>query len=152
MFTFVTTVTVPTFPDLQTQYNATASQINWTIAIPALGLAVGPLVWSSISDTIGRRVIFIIGTLIAFLASIGAAKASNYSGYMAARFFQGFGTSPASIVGLAMLVIHRLDYTLYCHLVRLSLANTLLTKVPKNQRPILRLRERPEIRSLGCFH
>lgn len=41
MFTAITTITVPSFPDLQTQYNADLGQINWTVAIPALGLAVG---------------------------------------------------------------------------------------------------------------
>lgn len=41
MFTAITTITVPSFPELQTQYNASLSQINWTVAIPALGLAIG---------------------------------------------------------------------------------------------------------------
>lgn len=41
MFTAITTITVPSFPQLQTQYNASLGQINWTVAIPALGLATG---------------------------------------------------------------------------------------------------------------
>ena len=63
----------------------------------------GPLIWSSLADAYGRRLIFIIGTVIAFAASIGAAKASSYGGYMAARFFQGLGVSPAATVGLAII-------------------------------------------------
>lgn len=63
----------------------------------------GPLIWSSIADAVGRRVIFIAGTVIAFAATIGAAKAPNYGGYMAARFFQGLGVSPAATVGLAII-------------------------------------------------
>lgn len=43
------------------------------------------------------------GTIIAFAATIGAAKAPNYGGYMAARFFQGLGVSPAATVGLAII-------------------------------------------------
>lgn len=103
MFTYITTTTVPSFPELQTIYNLTADQVNWTVAIPALGLAVGPLFWSAIADSIGRRSIFIAGTVIAFAATIGAAKAADYGGYMAARFFQGFGVSPAATVGLAII-------------------------------------------------
>ena len=103
MFTYITTTTVPSFPELQTQYKITYSQVNWTVAIPALGLAVGPLIWSSLSDIYGRRVIFIIGTLMAFAATIGAAKSSAYGGYMAARFFQGLGVSPGATVGLACI-------------------------------------------------
>ncbi|KAL5403204.1 hypothetical protein PMIN03_010079 [Paraphaeosphaeria minitans] len=103
MFTYITTTTVPSFPALQEQYNLTAEEVNWTVAIPALGLALGPLFWSSFSDIIGRRIVFIAGTVVALAASIGAAMAPNYGGYMAARFFQGFGVSPAATVGLAIL-------------------------------------------------
>ncbi|EME77961.1 uncharacterized protein MYCFIDRAFT_50625 [Pseudocercospora fijiensis CIRAD86] len=103
MFTYITTTTVPSFPELQTRYNASLGEINWTVAIPALGLSVGPLIWSSPADIIGRRPIFIIGTTMAIAATIGAALADGYSGYMAARFFQGLGLSPASTVGLAII-------------------------------------------------
>lgn len=103
MFTYVTTTTVPSFPELQTQYNATLEQINWTVAIPALGLAVGPLIWSTPADIIGRRPIMIFGTIISIAATIGAAMAKDYPGYMAARFFQGLGVSPAATVGLAII-------------------------------------------------
>ncbi|KAG8527779.1 uncharacterized protein KY384_007933 [Bacidia gigantensis] len=103
MFTYITTTTVPSFPQLQDELGISYSQVNWTVAIPALGLAIGPLVWSSLSDIYGRRIIFIIGTLIAFFATIGAGKPSNYGGYMAARFFQGFGVSPGATVGMAVV-------------------------------------------------
>ena len=103
IFTYLTTTTVPSFGLLQEQYNITFSQVNWTVAIPALGLTVGPLIWSSLADIYGRRVIFITGTAIALVSTIGAAVAKTYSGYMAARFFQGFGVSPASTVGMAII-------------------------------------------------
>ncbi|KAF1972471.1 major facilitator superfamily transporter [Bimuria novae-zelandiae CBS 107.79] len=103
MFTYITTTTVPSFPELQEQYGLSAEEVNWTVAVPALGLALGPLFWSSFADIIGRRVIFISGTVVALAASIGAALAPTYNGYMAARFFQGFGVSPAATVGLAII-------------------------------------------------
>lgn len=103
MFTYITTTTVPSFLSLQEQFGISYSQVNWTLAIPALGLAVGPLIWSSLADIYGRRVIFIIGTLMAFGSTIGAALAPNYGGYMAARFFQGLGVSPGATVGLAAI-------------------------------------------------
>jgi len=84
-FTAITTITVPSFPQLQEQYGISYAQVNWTVAIPALGLTVGPLIWSSLADIVGRRVIFIVGTVIAFFSTIGAALAPDYSLYMAAR-------------------------------------------------------------------
>ncbi|KAI9876639.1 MAG: hypothetical protein M1830_006039 [Pleopsidium flavum] len=103
LFTYITTTTVPAFPQIQTQYTITYAQVNWTVAIPALGLAFGPLFWSSLADFYGRRIIFIIGTIIALVATIGSAVASSYGGYMAARFFQGFGVSPGATVGMAVV-------------------------------------------------
>jgi MFS family permease len=103
MFTYITTTTVPSFPDLQAQLGISYSQVNWTVAIPALGLSIGPLFWSPFADIYGRRIIFVLGTVIALASTIGAAKANDYGGYMAARFFQGFGVSPAATVGLAVV-------------------------------------------------
>ncbi|PYH90604.1 MFS transporter [Aspergillus ellipticus CBS 707.79] len=103
LFTYITTTTVPSFTEIQTQYDINYSQVNWTVAIPALGLSVGPLIWSSLADIYGRRIVFIVGTVIALVSTIGAAVARTYSGYMAARFFQGFGVSPASTVGMAIV-------------------------------------------------
>lgn len=103
MFTYITTTTVPSFLQLQEQYGLDLAQVNWTVAIPALGLAVGPLVWSSLADIYGRRIVFIIGTIIALASTVGAALAPNYGGYMAARFFQGLGVGPAATVGLAII-------------------------------------------------
>ncbi|RJE19998.1 Mfs transporter [Aspergillus sclerotialis] len=110
LFTYLTTTTVPSFPEIQTQFAITSSQVNWTVAIPALGLSIGPLFWSSLSDIYGRRIVFVTGTFIALVSTIGAAVADRYGGYMAARFFQGFGVSPASSVGMAVVNDLFFDY------------------------------------------
>ncbi|GES63888.1 MFS transporter [Aspergillus terreus] len=110
LFTYITTTTVPSFPDIQTQFDISYSQVNWTVAIPALGLSVGPLFWSSLSDIYGRRIIFILGTIIALVSTVGAAVADTYGGYMTARFFQGFGVSPGSTVGMAVVNDLFFDY------------------------------------------
>lgn len=103
LFTYLTTTTVPSFALLQDQFSISYAQVNWTVAIPALGLAIGPLFWSSAADIYGRRIILIAGTLIAFLATIGSAVATDYASYMTSRFFQGWGVSPAATVGMAVI-------------------------------------------------
>lgn len=103
MLTWITTITVPSFPNLQEKYNISQSEVNWTVAIPALGVAFGPLLWATPSDIIGRRSILIIATVLAFGSTIGAGLAPNYAGYMVARFFQGVGISPGYYVGLAAI-------------------------------------------------
>lgn len=103
LFTYITTTTVPSFALLQEQYAISYAQVNWTVAIPAFGLAIGPLFWSSLADIYGRRIVFIVGTAIALGATIWSAVAPTYGGYMTARFFQGWGVSPAATVGMAVV-------------------------------------------------
>jgi MFS family permease len=78
-------------------------QVTYTVAVPALALAVSPFFWTPLAEALGRRSIMILGCLVAFLASIGVALEGNYSGYMAFRFLQGWGVGPASTVGLQMI-------------------------------------------------
>jgi MFS family permease len=103
MFTYITTTTVPSFPQLQKLYTITYMEVNLTVAIPSFGLSIGPLFWSSLSDIYGRRVVFIVGTALAFVATIATAVSPTYSIYMASRFFQGFGVSPGGVVGMAII-------------------------------------------------
>ena len=103
LFTFITTTTVPSFNLLMEQYEVTFAQVTWTVAVPALGLSVGPLIWSPLADKYGRRVVFIVGTFIALMSTIWSAVATTFASYMAARFFQGLGVAPASTVGMAII-------------------------------------------------
>jgi len=103
MFTWITTAVVSNTVTaaLQDKFHATYVQIaQYSVAIPALALAVSPLFWTPLAKTYGRRPIMILGVLIAFISCIGAAVTKTYGGYMAARFFQGWGVGPASTVGL----------------------------------------------------
>ncbi|CAG7848404.1 SubName: Full=Related to MFS transporter, putative-Neosartorya fischeri {ECO:0000313/EMBL:CCA73663.1} [Serendipita indica DSM 11827] len=99
----LTCAPVPTFSQLQEHYNATYAQINYSVAIPALALAVSPLFWTPFADIYGRRTVCIAGCTLALAATIGSALAPTYSGYMVLRFLQGWGVGPASTVGLQML-------------------------------------------------
>jgi MFS family permease len=103
MFTYITTTTIPSFAQIQKLYNINYSEVNWTVGAPSIGLAFGPLIWSSLSDIYGRRIIFIVGTTIAFFATIGTAISKTYGAYMVARFFQGLGASPGGTVGMAIV-------------------------------------------------
>lgn len=109
MFTWITTAVVSSrvTASLQEKFDATYVQIaQYSVAIPALALAVSPLFWTPLAKTYGRRPVMIVGVTIAFVSCIGAAVATSYGGYMAARFFQGWGVGPASTVGLQVGVLY----------------------------------------------
>lgn len=104
MLTYFTTVTIPSFTSLESQLSVNYSQVNWTFAIPCLGLALGPLLVGALADTYGRRPVLIVSTALAVVASgCTAIKGINFGGYMAARFFQGLGAGPAANVGLVII-------------------------------------------------
>lgn len=103
LFTLLTTITIPTFAGLQAKFDVSYSQVNYTLAVPALGLAVGHLFFSPWAFIVGRRLVFLVSCVIALAASIGSAASKSYGGYMASRFIQGFAVSPAATVGLMII-------------------------------------------------
>ncbi|KIY00945.1 uncharacterized protein Z520_03611 [Fonsecaea multimorphosa CBS 102226] len=104
LLTYLTTAPVPSFSLLEEQFDASYNQVNWSFGISAFGLAFGPLVTSSLAETYGRRVVTIIATAIAVLASgCTSIKGQSIGQYMAARFFQGFAAGPAANVGLSII-------------------------------------------------
>ena len=104
MLTYFTTAPVPSFTLLQVQFDATYSQVNWTFAIPCLGLATAPLLLSALADIYGRRVVMILGTAIALISTgCTSIHGISFEGYLVARFFQGFGIGPSANVGLSIV-------------------------------------------------
>jgi MFS family permease len=104
MLTYFITALVPSFTLLQVQFDATYTQVNWTFAVPALGLASGPLLLSALADIYARRVVIILGTCIALISSgCTSIRGISFDGYLVARFFQGFGIGPAANIGLSIV-------------------------------------------------
>ncbi|KAJ5517940.1 MFS transporter [Penicillium expansum] len=104
MMTYSTTAPVVAFVQLQSQFNASYAEINWTFAAGNLGATVGPLFFSAMGDIIGRRPVMIIGTTLALIGSgWSSAHGLTIESYAFARFLQVFGTTPAVTVGLAII-------------------------------------------------
>ncbi|KAJ5050535.1 uncharacterized protein L3040_002412 [Drepanopeziza brunnea f. sp. 'multigermtubi'] len=102
-------ITIASDPSLflSNHFQASESQLHWISRIPSLGLAISPLLAPVPASRYGRRVVMVSGTAIALLASgctsLVSANGISLSGYLAARFFQGFGMGPAANVGLAIV-------------------------------------------------
>lgn len=104
LLTYFTTASVPAFSELEVQFHTTYTKVNWTFAVPCLGLAMGPLLTSSLAETYGRRPVLIASTVVSVIASgCTSLKGTSLSGYMAARFFQGVGAGPSANIGLTII-------------------------------------------------
>jgi EmrB/QacA subfamily drug resistance transporter len=78
-------------PVLQTQLQATATQVQWVVEAYALFLAALILVGGSLGDRYGRRRIFACGVALFALASLWCGLALNVQGLILARSLQGIG-------------------------------------------------------------
>jgi MFS family permease len=104
LLTYFTTAPVPSFTELEVQFDTTYTKVNWSFAVPCLGLAIGPLITSSLAETYGRRIVLIASTAVAVVASgCTSLHGNSLSGYMAARFFQGLGAGPSANIGLTVI-------------------------------------------------
>ena len=87
------TVVNVALPALQTNLNATATDVQWVVESYALLLSALLLVGGSLGDHYGRRRIFLLGVVIFAGASGLCGFAGNIGQLIAARAIQGFGAA-----------------------------------------------------------
>lgn len=87
------TVVNVALPALQTNFNATAADVQWVIESYALLLAALLLVGGSLGDHYGRRRVFLLGVMIFAVASALCGFAGSIAQLIAARAVQGFGAA-----------------------------------------------------------
>jgi len=87
------TVVNVALPYLQTDLKATVAGVQWVIEAYSLFLAALLLVGGSLGDRLGRRFVFLAGTVIFTAASIICGLAPGLSSLIAARSMQGMGAA-----------------------------------------------------------
>lgn len=96
VFSTATAVTAEEF-DVSTEVMTLAT------SLVVFGFAVGPLVWSPLSELYGRRLPLFLGYTIFAIFQIPVAVAQNLETILVCRFFVGvFGCSPVAVVGGAL--------------------------------------------------
>jgi MFS family permease len=96
--TFATSVTVPAIPLLQEAFNVSRTEAILPLTMYTLGIAIGPLFIAPLSETLGRRWVY-IGTCTCFMAfTAGAGASTTFASLLACRFLAAFLGS----AGLAM--------------------------------------------------
>jgi len=85
------TVTNVALPALQQELGATAVDAQWVVESYSLLLAALILVGGSLGDHYGRKRIYMLGTALFALASVGCGMAMNPGQLIAARVVQGIG-------------------------------------------------------------
>jgi EmrB/QacA subfamily drug resistance transporter len=90
-------------PVLQTSLQASVASAQWIVESYALFLSALVLVGGTLSDRVGRRRIFSIGTVVFAAASLACGLAPGVSSIIAARAVQGIGAALLIPSSLAIL-------------------------------------------------
>ena len=91
---------LPSFGDIAQDLSVPKEQIQTTLALFALGFAFGMLLWGPLSDSFGRKLMILIGVLVAAFIALMLTQVDNIIHFYFLRFLQGFfGSAPAVVAG-----------------------------------------------------
>ena len=79
------------FPEIIGELRLTSTEVQWVQESYVLVFASTLLVWGSLADRFGRRLLLLIGIVIFVAASVWAGSADSANSLILARVIQGFG-------------------------------------------------------------
>ena len=97
--TFGSSVYTPGYSEVATKFNVSPTVALLPLSLYVLGLAFGPVLAAPISETRGRKVVYLASAPIAALFTLGAGFSGTFAALTITRFFAGFFGSPVLAVG-----------------------------------------------------
>lgn len=94
---------LPAFPVIAGELDTSIGTVQITLAIFLLGLAVGQMLWGTLSDRVGRRTPLLSGCLLFCCMAAVCATTHSIHVLIAARFFMGIGGSAGQVVSRAVV-------------------------------------------------
>ena len=86
-------------PDVAKELNTTATVTNLSVAFYMLSMAIFPLWWSSFSETLGRRTIYLVSFALFLLWNILAAVSTSIAMLIVMRILGGGAAASVQAVG-----------------------------------------------------
>ncbi len=90
-------------PDIGLAYAASESQLGWVIEIFLISSTICIMPLGKAADFLGKRRIFLLGTLLFMVSSLAAPAVSSLSGLLLLRILQGIGSASIFATSLAIL-------------------------------------------------
>lgn len=88
------TIYLPLLPLLSTHFQASIQALNLTITVYIICQAISPLLLASVSDSFGRRPIYLLASVLFTVSSLGLAlNRSSYAVLLVLRAIQSLGAS-----------------------------------------------------------
>jgi DHA1 family bicyclomycin/chloramphenicol resistance-like MFS transporter len=96
-------ILVPAIPSMVAKFATDPANVQLTVSLYLLGLAVAQLVFGPLSDRFGRRPVVLAGLALATIASTAAIFAASIAGLITARVAQSLGASTGQTIGRAII-------------------------------------------------
>jgi DHA1 family bicyclomycin/chloramphenicol resistance-like MFS transporter len=96
-------ILVPAIPSMVAKFATEPANVQLTVSLYLLGLAVAQLIFGPLSDRFGRRPVVLVGLALAGIASTVAIFVTSITSLIAARVAQSLGASTGQTIGRAIL-------------------------------------------------
>ena len=87
--TYGSSVISPSVPDISAHFNISTTAAILPLTLYVLGLAFGPMISAPISETFGRRIVYLALFPPSLLFTLGAGFSSSFASLLVCRFFAG---------------------------------------------------------------
>ena len=91
-------------PGIESHFDATLESVQWVVVAYALTISVLLLPMGRLGDVVGRRKVYVAGTAIFVLGSLGSTFAPDLSILIACRVLQGVGSGMVQGCGMGMFI------------------------------------------------
>jgi multidrug resistance protein len=97
--TFGSSVYTPAYVEIAERFNVSTTASLLGVTLYVLGLGLGPMIASPISETYGRQVVYRVSLPVSALFTLGAGYSKSFGSLLVCRFFAGATGSPVLAVG-----------------------------------------------------
>ncbi|KAI8359873.1 major facilitator superfamily domain-containing protein, partial [Choanephora cucurbitarum] len=90
---------VPAIEQVRRSFYASKTSINVTLSLYVFIMGVAPLFWATLSERQGRRIVYLLATMLYILSTIGCGLSHSIGLFITMRAVQAIGASAAQAVG-----------------------------------------------------
>ncbi|KAI0003198.1 major facilitator superfamily domain-containing protein [Xylariaceae sp. FL0662B] len=98
-----TSIITPAHQQLIEEFEISSTVAFLPLTTYVLALGLGPVVGGPLSETAGRRLVYVAGAFLGGLFALSAGFAPTFSGLSILRFLAGFTNGPSLAIGTGML-------------------------------------------------
>ncbi|QDL91480.1 multidrug effflux MFS transporter [Paroceanicella profunda] len=100
---FATDMYLSGFPAIEESFGTGAGEVQFSLSVFFLGVAIGQLIYGPVIDRFGRKLPLCCGVALFSVVSLGLAAAPDIGSFLAGRFLQALGGCAGMIVSRAII-------------------------------------------------